>query len=64
MPANPEAVPQPHEEHKHRPLSTPAQGLLGLLLARYEPDAEVPDTYGEAFDALVKNGKGLFGDRD
>ena len=64
MPANPESVPQPHEEHKHRPLSTPAQGLLGLLLARYAPDTEVPDTYGEAFDVLVKHGRGLFGDRD
>jgi phospholipase C len=64
IPANPEAVPQPQEQHKHRPLSAPAQGLLGLLLARYEPDAEVPDTYGEAFDVLVKHGKGLFGDRD
>jgi phospholipase C len=64
MPANPEAVPQPEEEHKHRPLSTPAQGLLGLLLARYEPNATVPATYGDAYDALVKHGKGLFGDRD
>ena len=57
-------MPQPQEEHKHRPLSTPAQGLLGLLLARYEPDATIPDTYGEAYDVLVKHGKGLFGDRD
>lgn len=64
QPTNPEAVPQPQEEHKHRPLSTPAQGLLGLLLARYEPDTTIPDTYGEAYDVLVKHGKGLFGDRD
>ena len=64
IPANPEAVPQPHEEHKHRPLSAPAQGLLGLLVAKYEPGIELPDTYGEAFDVLVKHGKGLFGDRD
>jgi phospholipase C len=64
IPPNPESVPKPHEEHKHRPLSTPAQGLLGLLLARYEPNADVPQTYGDAYDALVKHGKGLFGDRD
>jgi phospholipase C len=63
-PPNPESVPKPHEEHKHRPLSTPAQGLLGLLLARYEPHAPVPATYGEAYDVLVAHGKGLFGLRD
>lgn len=64
VPPNPEAVPAPHEQHKHRPLSTPAQGLLGVLLAKYEPNAPVPTTYGEAYDVLVKHGKGLFGDRD
>lgn len=64
MPPNPESTAAPHEEHKHRPLSSPAQGLLGLLLAKYEPDAHVPQTYGEAYDALVKHGHGLFGDRD
>ncbi len=64
VPPNPEDVPAPHEEHKHRPLSNPAQGLLGLLLARYEPNAPVPQTYGDAYDVLVKHGKGLFGDRD
>jgi phospholipase C len=64
IPSNPEAVPAPHEEHKHRPLSAPAQGLLGLLLARYEPSAAVPETYGEAYDTLVKHGTGLFGVRD
>jgi phospholipase C len=64
LPKNPEDVPQPKHEHKHRPLSTPAQGLLGLLLARYEPDMIVPDTYGEAYDVLVKHGRGLFGVRD
>lgn len=30
LPPNPEDVPAPHEEHKHRPLSTPAQGLLSV----------------------------------
>lgn len=64
VPPNPEDVPAPHEQHKHRPLSTPAQGLLGLLLARYEPNAPVPKTYGDAYDVLVKHGKGLFGESD
>jgi len=64
LPPNPESVPEPHEEHKHRPLSTPAQGLLGLLLARYEPQSPIPDTFGEAYEQLVKHGKGLFGIRD
>ncbi|HPG76942.1 MAG TPA: alkaline phosphatase family protein, partial [Rhodoglobus sp.] len=64
LPPNPESTPKPHEEHKHRPLSAPAQGLLGLLLARYEPTADLPKTYGEAYDALIKHGQGLFGDRD
>lgn len=64
QPENPESVPEPHKEHKQRPLSNPAQGLLGLLLARYEPGRKIPETYGEAYDALVDHGKGLFGERD
>jgi phospholipase C len=64
-PKNPEDVPKPHDaKHKHRPLSAPAQGLLGLLLAKYEPSLPVPATYGDAYDVLVKHGKGLFGNRD
>ncbi|MGV8883018.1 MAG: alkaline phosphatase family protein [Rhodoglobus sp.] len=64
VPTNPESGTPPHEEHKHRPLSSPARGLLGLLLARYDPDGRVPETYGDAYAVLVKHGKGLFGDRD
>lgn len=63
-PPNPEDVPAPQEQHKHRPLSAPARGLLGLLLARYAPDTPVPATYGDAFEVLVRHGKGLFGVRD
>ena len=63
-PPNPEAVPAPHEDQKHRPLSAPAEGLLGLLLAKYEPKRDVPKTFGDAYDVLVKHGKGLFGVRD
>ena len=64
MPPNPEAQPDPTGEQKHRPLSSPAEGLLGLLLARYDPGQPVPKTFGEAYNVLVKHGKGLFGDRD
>ena len=64
VPSNPEAVPAPQHEHKHRPLSTPARGLLGLLLAKFAPDEPVPETFGEAYDVLVKHGHGLFGTRD
>ena len=64
VPPNPEAMAPPHEEHRHRPLSTPAQGLLGLLLSRYDPEAQMPETYGDAFEVLVKHGQGLFGTRD
>ena len=57
-------MPAPHEEHKHRPLSAPAEGLLGLLLAKYEPNRDVPKTFGDAYEVLVKHGTGLFGVRD
>jgi len=55
---------KPHEKHKSRPLTPPAKGVLGILLAKYEPGAAIPETYGEAYDVLVKHGKGLFGVSD
>jgi phospholipase C len=64
VPENPESVPEPQAQHKNRPLSAPAQGLLGLLLAKYAPKTEQPATYGEAFDVLTRHGRGLFGIRD
>jgi len=64
VPSNPESVPAPMHEHKHRPLSTPARGLLGLLLARFAPEVPVPETFGEAYEVLVAHGEGLFGTRD
>ena len=64
-PPNPESEPKPKEGYRDRPLSSPASGLLGLLVARYgKPGDEVPDTYGEAFDTLMAHGKGLFGTTD
>jgi phospholipase C len=55
---------KPHEKHKARPLTPPAKGVLGLLLAKYEPGAPIPETYGDAYDVLVKHGTGLFGVSD
>ncbi len=62
--------PNPHEDepadlesgpHRHKPLSSPGRGLLGLLLARYgPPDAAEPQTYAEAYDVLQRHGLGLF----
>jgi phospholipase C len=62
-PPNPEAeTPHPGDAHRTAPLSPPARGLLGMLIAKYgdgsEPD---PQTYGEAYELLQKYGTGLFG---
>ncbi|WP_203579342.1 alkaline phosphatase family protein [Microbacterium hibisci] len=47
--------------HKHKPLSPPGRGLLGLLLARYAaPGTPEPETYAEAYEVLQKHGLGLF----
>ncbi|GAA2015457.1 alkaline phosphatase family protein [Microbacterium ulmi] len=47
--------------HKDKPLSPPARGLLGLLIAKYgrpgEPD---PRTYADAYRVLRAHGLGLF----
>jgi phospholipase C len=67
VPTNPEAAARrrrPRGAERDRPITAPAKGLLGLLLARYEPDAPVPETFGDAYDVLTKHGMGLFGDRD
>jgi phospholipase C len=65
VPSNPEASTSgPHETHRSRPLTPPAQGLLGLLLAKYDPSAPVPTNYADAYAALVKHGAGLFVVRD
>lgn len=64
-PPNPEAVAeQTTATHKRRPLTSPARGLVGLLMSRFNRDAVIPTTYGEAFDALVDHGDGLFGTTD
>lgn len=64
-PANAEAVAEHTTAvHKRRPLTSPARGLLGLLVSRFSPGSAVPKTYGDAYDALVNYGDGLFGTVD
>jgi len=63
VPPNPERM-LPHEVHAGRPLTPPAEGLLGILLAKYEPDAPIPHTYADAYNTLVRHGTGLFGTVD
>ena len=64
-PPNPEAVAEhTTKTHKKRPLTSPARGLLGLLMSQFDRDAQIPKTYGEAYEALTKYGTGLFGTRD
>lgn len=64
-PPNPEAVSEgTADAHRARPLTSPARGLLGMLMARYAPHEKVPTTYGEAYDALMEYGQGLFGTTD
>lgn len=65
QPPNPEAVAEDTTDaHRARPLTSPARGLLGLLMAKYAPGEPVPTTYGEAYDALQQHGRGLFGTTD
>ncbi len=63
VPPNPEGV-HPADADPDRPLSPPAKGLLGLLLAKYgtpEERANPPKTFASAYHALQKYGSGLFG---
>lgn len=66
VPKNPEAgLSKPTDDtNRDRPLTAPALGLIGLLLARYEPKAELPSTYADAYAVLTEHGEGLFGVKD
>jgi phospholipase C len=65
VPPNPEANPRADKEKdRKRPLTPPALGLISILLAKYEPDAPIPDNYADAYEVLTKHGDGLFGVRD
>jgi len=63
LPPNPQAEdPHPGNAHRDKPLSPPAQGLLGLLLAKYgNPEHIDPQSYGDAYEVLTRYGTGLFG---
>jgi len=63
IPPNPQSeAPHPANVHKDKPLTPPARGLLGLLLAKYgTPDDEEPSTYADAYELLHRYGEGLFG---
>ncbi len=64
VPPNPEGGPHPAEAHPNRPLSPPANGLIGLLLARYgtrEEQLHPPRNFAEAYEVLQRHGQGLFG---
>jgi len=66
VPKNPErhAGRQTNEHNHGRPLTSPARGLLGLLLAKYEPHAPEPKTYADAYAVLSRHGQNLFGVAD
>lgn len=61
-PPNPEAEPpHPANVNRDKPLSPPARGLLGILIAKYDPSYPQPETFEDAYEALQKYGTGLFG---
>lgn len=65
VPPNPDADPRSDKEKdKTRPLTPPALGLIGILLAKYEPNAPLPENYADAYEVLKKHGDGLFGVKD
>lgn len=63
VPPNPEGV-HPADADPERPLSPPAKGLIGLLIAKFGTAAEKadpPGTFATAYATLTKYGSGLFG---
>jgi len=64
-PKNPEETPETAARKSgHRKLTSPARGLLGMLLARYNPGPKAPETYADAYAAITRFGIGLFGTSD
>ncbi|MCZ4302649.1 alkaline phosphatase family protein [Microbacterium oxydans] len=62
-PPNPEeSAPRPGGKDQLRPLTPPARGLLGLLIARYgKPGEPEPETFADAYRLLHEHGEELFG---
>jgi phospholipase C len=45
-----------------KPLTPPARGLLGLLIAKYgKPGEPEPETFADAYRLLHEHGEELFG---
>ncbi|MBK4346991.1 alkaline phosphatase family protein [Lacisediminihabitans changchengi] len=62
VPGNPETLGPAHGSNAVHPLSAPAVGLLGVLLAKYgQPGDPIPKTYADASELLEKHGRELFG---
>jgi phospholipase C len=62
VPPNPDARGPFSDAAARTPLTTPAKAALGMLIKKFgrPPDKE-PETLGEAFEALQRLGRGLFG---
>ncbi|MFK4760958.1 alkaline phosphatase family protein [Microbacterium sp. ZW T5_45] len=62
-PPNPEATaPKPDDPGHDKPLTPPARGLLGLLIAKYgSPGEAEPRTFADAYRLLHEHGEELFG---
>ena len=62
VPPNPEGAGHVPAGQEDRPLSPPGVGLVGMLIAKYgQPGDEVPTSYHEAYELLMKRGTGIFG---
>ena len=62
VPPNPEGGGHVPAGQEDRPLSPPGVGLVGMLIAKYgQPGDEVPTSYREAYELLMKRGTGIFG---
>jgi phospholipase C len=62
VPANPEGGSHVPDGQDDRPLSPPGVGLVGMLIAKYGQAGDtVPSSYKEAYELLMKRGKGIFG---
>lgn len=60
-------VPQPPLSRRAKvshPQTPTGLGILGLVLARFEPTERLPSSVSTAFDTLADRGTGLFGIRD
>lgn len=64
VPPNPEGARRGTARDASRPLTPPALGLLGPVLAKYEQTAPRPQSCGDAIDIVRKHGRNLFGNRD